>query len=233
MLLEIQIAVSFLTSYLYNKLPRRRVDLFSVELTKQLKEKFEGHWYLQRPSKGSGYRCLLIGDELDPVLMNAANNSGVSLEEIRSSLPDKLTMWIDPDEVSYRIGKHLVYILAFYLSFVCGSSQSFSFCYFIHRSKALSVFQFETTSNSLEIFSLYYFIPCCICLRAAKPWSQSETNIVFTSQDYIKHTLHFGSISFQSHLYGLNIFCWLLSSISQTSCDHFCYLVKIVKVERS
>lgn len=110
MLLEIQIAVSFLTSYLYNKLPRRRVDLFGVELTKQLKEKFEGHWYPQRPSKGSGYRCLLIGDDLDPVLVNAANDSGLSLEEIRSSLPDKLTMWIDPDEVSYRIGKNFLSI---------------------------------------------------------------------------------------------------------------------------
>ncbi|XP_028395600.1 protein Tob1-like [Dendronephthya gigantea] len=108
MLLEIQIAVSFLTSYLYNKLPRRRVDLFGVELTKQLREKFEGHWYPQRPSKGSGYRCLLIGDDLDPVLVNAANDSGLSLEEIRSSLPDKLTMWIDPDEVSYRIEDQLV-----------------------------------------------------------------------------------------------------------------------------
>lgn len=108
MLLEIQIAVSFLTSYLYNKLPRRRVDLFSVELAKQLKEKFEGHWYPQRPSKGSGYRCLLIGEELDPVLMNAANDSGLSLEEIRSSLPEKLNMWIDPDEVSYRIEDQLV-----------------------------------------------------------------------------------------------------------------------------
>jgi protein Tob/BTG len=113
MLLEIQIAVSFLTSYLYNKLPRRRVDLFSVELAKQLKEKFEGHWYPSRPSKGSGFRCLLIGEELDPVLMNAANDSGLSLEEIRSSLPEKLNMWIDPDEVSYRIGKPLYKICVF------------------------------------------------------------------------------------------------------------------------
>lgn len=110
MLLEIQIAVSFLTSYLYNKLPRRRVDLFSIELTKRLKEKFEGHWYPQRPSKGSGYRCLLIGDEMDPVLMNAASDTGLSLEEIRSSLPEKLNMWIDPDEVSYRIGKLFLFV---------------------------------------------------------------------------------------------------------------------------
>ena len=119
MLLEIQIAVSFLTSYLYNKLPRRRVDLFSVELAKQLKDKFEGHWYPQRPSKGSGYRCLLIGEELDPVLMNAANDSGLSLEEIRSSLPEKLNMWIDPDEVSYRIGKPLVYTFALCVFGIC------------------------------------------------------------------------------------------------------------------
>jgi hypothetical protein len=54
--------------------------------------------------------------------MNAANDSGLSLEEMRTSLPEKLTMWIDPDEVSYRIGTPLLTCSKPFqiLSFVCG-----------------------------------------------------------------------------------------------------------------
>lgn len=152
MLLEIQIAVSFLTSYLYNKLPRRRVDLFSVELTKQLREKFEGHWYPERPMKGSGFRCLSIGDELDPVIMNASQDSGLSLEEIRSSLPDKLTMWVDPDEVSYRIGKTLV--LLFDTLFI-RSWVLIKYYYFI-----ILVFSLGLIKYRVEVVLYVYFVLC-------------------------------------------------------------------------
>ena len=147
MLLEIQIAISFLMSYLYNKLPRRRVDLFSAELTRRLKEKFEGHWYPERPSKGSGYRCLLIGDDLDPILVNAANDSGLSMEEIRISLPEKLMMWIDPDEVSYRIGWLLQQTIPF-----------IDLCYLIFVFPAF----IEFASHEVRIFQ---YLLCCRCVR--------------------------------------------------------------------
>ncbi len=45
MQLEIQVALNFIISYLYNKLPRRRVNIFGEELERQLKKKYEGHWY--------------------------------------------------------------------------------------------------------------------------------------------------------------------------------------------
>lgn len=48
---EIQVALNFVISYLYNKLPRRRVNLFGEELEKALKEKFVGHWYPEKPFK--------------------------------------------------------------------------------------------------------------------------------------------------------------------------------------
>ncbi|XP_059144702.1 protein Tob1-like [Physella acuta] len=103
---EISVALNFVISYLYNKLPRRRVDLFGEELEIGLKEKFQGHWYPDRPSKGSGYRCVKgNGDEVDPVLVAAALKAGLDIVEVKSYLPEDLTLWIDPSEVSYKIGE--------------------------------------------------------------------------------------------------------------------------------
>lgn len=105
--LEIQVSVNFLMNYLYNKLPRRRVDLFGDELAKKLTQKFEGHWYPEKPQKGSAYRCILISEQLDPVLVEAAKESGLKVEDVKANLPEKLSLWVDPHEVSYRIGKRI------------------------------------------------------------------------------------------------------------------------------
>jgi len=103
--IEIQVALNFVISYLYNKLPRRRVNLFGEELDKALRQKFDGHWYPEKPFKGSAYRCLRIGSPLDPVIETAAQESGVELNDIRENLPEELSVWVDPGEVSYRIGE--------------------------------------------------------------------------------------------------------------------------------
>jgi len=103
--LEIQVSVNFLMNYLYNKLPRRRVDLFGEELAKKLTQRFEGHWYPEKPQKGSAYRCILISEQLDPVLVVAAKESGLKVQDVKANLPEKLSLWIDPHEVSYRIGE--------------------------------------------------------------------------------------------------------------------------------
>ena len=102
---EIQVALNFVISYLYNKLPRRRVNIFGEELEKALKLKFEGHWYPDKPFRGSAYRCLKSGTPCDPVLEIAATKSGMSLPDIRENLPCDLAVWVDPGEVSYRIGE--------------------------------------------------------------------------------------------------------------------------------
>lgn len=103
---EVSVAINFFISYLYNKLPRRRVDLFGEELEKGLKQKFEGHWYPDKPFKGSGFRCIRCnGDKVDAVISTAARQSGLDLQEVKEYVPDELTMWIDPSEVSYRINE--------------------------------------------------------------------------------------------------------------------------------
>lgn len=103
--IEVQVALNFVISYLYNKLPRRRVNIFGEELEKALKEKFEGHWYPDKPFKGSAFRCLKTGDPVDPVLQRAAREAGVPVHDVLENLPAELAVWVDPGEVSYRIGE--------------------------------------------------------------------------------------------------------------------------------
>ncbi|XP_006980253.2 protein Tob2 [Peromyscus maniculatus bairdii] len=105
MQLEIKVALNFIISYLYNKLPRRRADLFGEELERLLKKKYEGHWYPEKPLKGSGFRCVHIGETVDPVVELAAKRSGLAVEDVRANVPEELSVWIDPFEVSYQIGE--------------------------------------------------------------------------------------------------------------------------------
>lgn len=98
-------ALNFVVSFLYNKLPRRLVNIFGEELERALRCKFQTHWYPEQPSRGSAYRCLRTGHPADTVLDTAARESGLAAAEVRESLPTDLCVWIDPGEVSYRIGE--------------------------------------------------------------------------------------------------------------------------------
>lgn len=103
---EIQVALNFLISFLYNKLPRRRVNQFGEELENALKIKFEGHWYPEKPYKGSAYRCVRCTPPLDPTVFDtAARASGMDLSDIQENIPQELSIWIDPGEVSYRMSE--------------------------------------------------------------------------------------------------------------------------------
>ena len=53
---EIKVAQNFVLNFLFNKLPRRRVNLFGEELDAALADKFVDHWYPDKPFKGSAFR---------------------------------------------------------------------------------------------------------------------------------------------------------------------------------
>ncbi|KAJ7992596.1 hypothetical protein DPEC_G00280330 [Dallia pectoralis] len=103
--LEVKVALNFIVSYLYNKLPRRRADLFGEELERILVARYEGHWYPETPLRGSAFRCLHLGAPRDPLVELAARRSGLDTEEVRANVPPELSVWIDPYEVSYQIGE--------------------------------------------------------------------------------------------------------------------------------
>nr|DBA27456.1 TPA: hypothetical protein GDO54_007947 [Pyxicephalus adspersus] len=112
MKLEIQIALNYIISFLYNRLPRQRTIDFGDELEKLLMEKYESHWYPDDPSRGSAYRCIHIGNPMDVIVQKAANISGLSMVDIQRLLPPDIILWIDPNEVSYRIeGSQKIHVL--------------------------------------------------------------------------------------------------------------------------
>lgn len=106
--IEVQVALNFVISYLYNKLPRRRVNIFGEELEKALKDKFRGHWYPDRPCRGSAFRCLKTGGPLDPVLERAARESGVPVRDVLEHLPRDLAVWVDPGKHYYLLSAPVV-----------------------------------------------------------------------------------------------------------------------------
>ncbi|XP_048871831.1 protein Tob2-like [Brienomyrus brachyistius] len=103
--LEVKIASNFVVSYLYDKLPRRRADMFGEELERLLMARFEGHWYPETPLRGCAFRCLHLGIARDTVVELAARRSGLDMSEVRANVPPELSVWIDPYEVSYQIGE--------------------------------------------------------------------------------------------------------------------------------
>lgn len=42
---------------------------------------------------------------MDPIISKAASHIGLSLSQLYQLLPSELTLWVDPYEVSYRIGE--------------------------------------------------------------------------------------------------------------------------------
>jgi protein Tob/BTG len=106
---ELQSAANFLIHLV--RLGRRNVgetqlEKFRQSLVEVLRRRYRDHWFPERPFKGSGYRCIRINGKMDPVIAQAGDSCGLSPQLIHATFPSELTMWIDPLEVSYRIGEN-------------------------------------------------------------------------------------------------------------------------------
>lgn len=108
MLREVKSGVQFLTDFLSrnNIVPRHKIEQFSLTLEKLLCNKYNNHWFPNKPFQGSAFRCIRITQTImDPEIEKAATMSGVSFSDLTNTLPKEFTMWIDPNDVSYRIGE--------------------------------------------------------------------------------------------------------------------------------
>ncbi|ETN60513.1 BTG1 protein [Anopheles darlingi] len=89
-----------------NQLSENQLQHFKGSLEQILTRHFQRHWYPEVPTKGSGFRCLRINGKMDPIIEKAGHAVGLNAVILRKLLPLELTIWIDPDEVSYRIGEN-------------------------------------------------------------------------------------------------------------------------------
>ncbi|NXP48994.1 BTG1 protein, partial [Heliornis fulica] len=107
MIREIAAAVGFISKFLRTKglMNERQLQTFSQCLQELLAEHYKHHWFPEKPCKGSGYRCIRINHKMDPLIGQAAQRIGLSSQELFQLLPSELTLWVDPYEVSYRIGE--------------------------------------------------------------------------------------------------------------------------------
>lgn len=108
MRLEIRSASDFLMNILRlgRNLDSRLLDVFRGTLEDLLRHHYQHHWFPEKPSKGSGYRCIRINHKMDPILAKAGRACGLQEASLRELLPNELTLWVDPREVSYRIGEN-------------------------------------------------------------------------------------------------------------------------------
>ncbi|KAG5837829.1 protein BTG2-like [Anguilla rostrata] len=104
---EVTAAAGFVSSLLRTRgfLTEQQLQIFSDCLHQALSEHYKDHWFPEKPQKGSGYRCIRINHEMDPIISKVARRIGLNSHHLYELLPRELTMWVDPYEVSYRIGE--------------------------------------------------------------------------------------------------------------------------------
>jgi protein Tob/BTG len=104
---EISNAANFLSNMIrHKKLSADKMSLFRDALEARFASSFTDHWFPEKPLKGNAYRCVrIVNNRMDKLVAAAGADAGLSDEYLRSAYPQELTVWIDPSEVSYRIGE--------------------------------------------------------------------------------------------------------------------------------
>ncbi|KAG9471288.1 hypothetical protein GDO78_015276 [Eleutherodactylus coqui] len=104
---EVKLGASYIVRLLnrHQKLDTKQVKRFTETLTSILCDKFEGHWYPDSPQKGQAYRCIRIEHnmEVDDSVLQACVRSGLRCSQL--AFPKNMSIWIDPEEVSCRLGE--------------------------------------------------------------------------------------------------------------------------------
>ncbi|XP_040182823.1 fibrous sheath CABYR-binding protein-like [Rana temporaria] len=107
MLMEIDAAVKFFMKILSlkNTLTSDQLDSLGMNLACLLRDRYQGHWYPDKPAQGQAYRCIRINkwQYVDESLLQACKFCGI--EYSRLPIPREITIWIDPFEVCGRIGE--------------------------------------------------------------------------------------------------------------------------------
>ncbi|UJR21770.1 hypothetical protein I4U23_024845 [Adineta vaga] len=107
---EINVALDLLCSYIerFGSIKPESREQFRNQLEKVLLERYEGHWYSDKPIKGQAYRSLEFtkeNDYCDAIVAQVCQQLGFSSKLL--GIQHELILWIDPYEVSIRLGNHV------------------------------------------------------------------------------------------------------------------------------
>jgi len=104
---EVQSAVDFLTNILRSRdgVNAAQSQLFKSSLITLLCNRYQNHWFPEKPFKGSGYRCIRMNHNMDPLILQAGQMCGLNHSFLESTFPPELTIWVDPHDVSFRVGE--------------------------------------------------------------------------------------------------------------------------------
>lgn len=108
MLEEINAAANFIVNIVarqprHDELTQDRIQTFAAALVSNMHERFAPSWRPDAPLHGSANRCIRIDyGRIDSVIMDAAEKAEIS-KFISKILPSDLTIWVDPQDVSYRM----------------------------------------------------------------------------------------------------------------------------------
>lgn len=108
MKIELRSAVEFLSNFIRASkyVTEEQLHHFRTTLLNLLQQKYENHWFPEKPCKGSGYRCIRLNHNMDPTIREAGLSCGLNQKALEELLPKELTMWVDPKDVSYRLGEN-------------------------------------------------------------------------------------------------------------------------------
>jgi hypothetical protein len=87
-------------------------DELKNTLDSLISERLVGHWYPDKPLKGSAFRCLQItADEgyVHPLLIEGFQKIGISTTDLLRAFDKGLSIWIDPNEVSCQHGRGAIF----------------------------------------------------------------------------------------------------------------------------
>jgi protein Tob/BTG len=118
MKIELEAACNFvaekLKEWVYDiELTEEMIVEFKQKMNSLIAAKFEGHWYPDKPLKGSAYRCIqILTDEsyISPVLLSLLEEiEWLNSSRLLGAFRKGVSLWIDPNDVSCKLGKGAIF----------------------------------------------------------------------------------------------------------------------------
>jgi len=180
MRIEIDKAVNFLSNMMRSKNPTTdQLSTFRTSLSGRFATSFTDHWFPDRPLRGNAYRCVRINNKkMDKLVAAAGVDAGLSETFLLEAFPAELSVWIDPEEVSYRIGEDGSVGVVYSIHEVNDSEESESLD---------SLDSCSTVSSDEDLESRYSPVPSSMSHRRGTPLHiidpTTQRPVVFTSTE--------------------------------------------------